>query len=393
MPSPDLDGARFTRVDWTDVTAGRRRPRGRTVGLLVGLTVVAVLFVYDLVAGPKHLVHELTWSPDRIDWLLLVSVVLFGRYVVVPLASDRRRARRYARELRGRPAALLSLVVIACFVVVALIGPELLDRSWPRLRHAEQPPVWDSKYVADSYDYHCVGELVDGWCHGSLQYPLGTNGIGEDVALLLARGTRIAMILGVSTVMIMGVVATAVGTAAGYLGGRVDDLLRSYIDIQQTVPAIVVYIVLSTMFLGNISGVTQGGLFAVAAVFGLFDWGGIARIVRSEVQARRSAGYVRAAKAAGASDLHVIRRHIAPNTTGTIVTSLTRRLPLIVIAQTLLAFLELNRAGSKSYGRLLHLAITWQSTFVVLLLVALTVAFGVFGDEVRDMIDPKSGVV
>ncbi|MEF8777089.1 MAG: ABC transporter permease [Haloarculaceae archaeon] len=394
MPSTDVDESRFTRIDWDAEAGGLARPRWRTIGLLTALAVVAVLFAYDFLVGPRQLVGALNWDLNRIDWLLLISVVLLGRYVGVPLASDRRHTRRYGRELLSRPPALASVLVLSGFVVVTLVGPELLDRTWPRLRHASQPPLFRSYYVADQWDFNCVGEMVNGYCHGSLQYPLGTTNVGEDIALLLARGVRIAVVLGISAAMIMGIVATAVGTTAGYVGGWVDDVLMSYVDVQQTVPAIVVYIVVATMFLGNVAGVTQGGLFAVALVFGLFDWGGIARIVRSEVMARRSAGYVRAARSAGASDLHVIRRHIIPNSTGTIVTSLTRRIPLLVIAQTILAFLELHRAGSKSFGRILRLTfgVNWKSAFVVILLVALTISLSIFGDEVRDVIDPRAEV-
>ena len=394
MPSTDLDGARFTAIDWEETADARTRPRGRTVGLVLALVVLAALFVYDLLVEPKFLVAPLRWDLNRIDWLLVLSLVILGRYVGFPLLADRRRSGRYVREFLSRPAALASVVILVGFALVALVGPEVLDRSWPRLEHANQPPFFASTSVEGKFGFNCVGPVVEGQCQGTLQYPLGTTNIGESRSLLLARGTRVAVVLGLSAAMIMGVVATAVGTTAGYLGGWVDDVLMSYVDVQQTVPAMVVYIVLATMFLGNFTGVTQGGLFAVAVVFGLFDWGGIARIVRSEVMARRSAGYVRAAKSAGASDLHVIRKHIIPNSTGTIVTSLTRRIPLLIIAQTILAWLELHRAGSKSWGRLLNIApgVNWQSTFVVILLVLLTVSLSLFGDEVRDVIEPSTEV-
>lgn len=394
MANDDLDAARFTDIDWESAAGGRRLPRWRTLGLAVAFVILAALFVYDFTVRPRQLVGALNWDLNRIDWLLLIALVFIARYLVLPLGTDRRRAKRYLGRLLRRPLAILSLLVLAGFVLVALVGPEILDRSWPRLAHADQPVFFEKRYVADDYGFTCVGRLADGYCHGSLRYPLGTTNVGEDVALLLARGVRVALVLSVSAAMIMGVIATVVGTTAGYLGGLVDDLVTAYLDIQGTVPAIVVYIVLATLFLGNIGGVTQGGLFAVAVVWGLFDWGGIARIVRSEVKARRSMGYVRAAQAAGASDLHVIRRHIIPNSTGTIATSVTRRIPLLVIAQTILAWLELNRAGSKSFGRLLRIFpdVNWKGFFVVLLIVLLTVSIGFLGDAVRDVIDPQAQV-
>ena len=393
MPSTSLDDARFTAIDWDDEERGLPRPRWRSVGLVLALAVLAVLFAYDFIARPRQLVGALNWDLTRIDWLLLISLVLLGRYVLFPLVADRRRTRRYVRAFLARPMALGSAVVLLGFVVVALVGPEVLDRSWARLRHANQPPFYAKVYVADAWDFHCVGEMTNGYCHGSLAYPLGTTQYGESISLLLARGVRVALVLGVSAAMIMGIVATAVGTTAGYVGGWVDDVLTSYVDVQQTVPGMVVFIVLATLFLGNLAGVTQGGLFAVAVVFGLFDWGGIARLVRSEVSTRRRAGYVRAAQSAGATDLGVIRRHIIPNSTGTIVTALTRRIPLLVVAQTLLAYLGLHRAGSKSFGRLLRPDVAGGKTFVVGLLVLLAISFSVFGDESRQVLDQGAEVV
>ncbi len=403
MPSSDLGDARFTAIDWDEESRVLPRPRGRSVGLVLALAVLAALFAYDFVVQPDELIAAFNWDVSRMDWLTLTSLVLLARYVGFPLVADRRRAGRYVREFLSRPAAVLSLLVLAFFGLVALVGPELLYQSFPKLSDRLNPPAFAGLYVDDLTMVHeCVGPVTDGTCQGTGKYLLGTTRIGEDLALLLARGVRVALVLGISAAMIMGLVATAVGTTAGYLGGWVDDVLMSYVDVQQTVPAIVVYIVLATLFLGSLEGVTQGGLFAVALVFGLIDWGGIARIVRSEVQARRSLGYVRAARAAGASDLHVIRRHIIPNSTGTIVTSLTRRIPLLILAQTALAYLALNRVGSKSLGRILRIGLEprhmawhrkwWITTFAVVVLILLVIGFSVFGDEVRDIIDPQSEV-
>lgn len=403
MPSTELDDARFTAIDWDAESGGWTRPRGRTIGLVVAMGVLAALFAYDFLVRPDELFAALNWDVARMDWLTLASMVIFGRYVVFPLLADRRRSAGYVRTFLRRPAGVISLLVLLFLAFVALFGPEILYRTYPRLTDRLQPPAFSAVFVDDlNIIYECVGERSSGFCHGTWKYPLGTTRIGEDMTLMLARGTRIAFVLGFSAAMIMGLIATAVGTTAGYLGGWVDDVLMSYVDIQQTVPAIVVYIVLATLYLGNVSGVTQGGLFAVALVFGLFDWGGIARVVRSEVMARRSSGYVRAARSAGASDLHVIRRHIIPNSTGTIVTSLTRRIPLLILAQTALAYLEIHRAGSRSLGRLLrsgldgqHMAWPrkwWVTTFAVILLIIMVVSFSVLGDEVRDIIDPQSEV-
>lgn len=402
MPSSSLEDAGFTDIDWAEESGGRSLLDAPTLGLLTGFLAVAALLAYDWFVGTPFGV--LNWDPTRMDWLVLTAAVLFGRYGVYPLVRDRDRTVSALRALLARPAGALSFVFVVGSLLVALVGPELVSFGYPRLEHRLQPPVFARIHVADVYAYNCVGELSNGYCHGTWRYPFGTDRYGQSVTELLFNGNRVAVKLGLTTAAIMGVVATAVGTTAGYVGGLVDDALMGYIDVQQTIPAIIVYVVLATLFLGEIGGVSDGGLFALAVVFGLLDWGGIARLVRSDVLTRRSAGYVRAARAAGASDLHVIRRHVVPNSTATVVTALTRRVPLLVLAQVALAYLELNRADSLSLGLTLRLALSsriqnlpwyetwWLSVFALAFLVAFVVAYSLFGDELRDVLDPNEGM-
>lgn len=403
MPSTDTDDALFTTIDWEAESSSRFRPRRRTIGFAVALATIAALLAYDFVVAPEELITQLKWDPTRMDWLVLTSIAVFGRYVALPLAVNRRRTIRYGRELLSRPAGVLSLGAILFLVIVALVGPDLLYSGYPKLMDRFQPPAFSSLDTSSlTIAYECAGEMSGEVCHGSMKYLFGTTRIGEDITLLIAQGIRVALILGFAAGMVMAIVATVVGTVAGYYGGLVDDILTRYVELQQTVPALVVFVVFATLFLGEYSSVTEGGLFSLALVFGLLDWGGIARLVRSEVFTRRSSGYVRAAKAAGASDIQVIRRHIIPNSTATIVTAVTRRIPLLVLAHTALAYLEIHRAGARSLGRLLRIGLArahltwhqkwWVTTFAVLALILITVSFNVFGDVIRDVIDPKSEV-
>jgi len=260
--------------------------------------------------------------------------------------------------------------------------------------------VYTTTSTEIDYNYECVGRVVEGRCHGSWTYPLGTNRIGENVLELVAEGLHVAMKLGVAAGVIMVVLGVVVGATAGYVGGRVDDLLMRYVDIQQTVPAVVVYILVASLFLGEYGGIPDGGLFTLAVVFGLLDWGGIARLVRSQALQLRTTGYVRAARAAGASRLWVLRNHVVPNTTSTALTAVTRRIPLLVLAQVALAYLELNQV-SASFGRTMRAGLFgdaawhekwWVTTAAVVVLVVLVVSFSVFGDVLRDVLDPQTEV-
>jgi peptide/nickel transport system permease protein len=399
-----LGSATFTDIDW-EQEAGYRFDQGLpTIGLLVALVVVVVAFAYDYTVQPRYLVDALNWDLTRADWLFLVASVLFVRYGIVPLVLNRDRLRTQVRAFARHPAGVVSLVYILLFAVLGVMGPDLFfPKEYARLKYRFQPPVF-AKFPMDSLAYYnCAGQVVNGYCHGSWEYPLGTTRIGQNVLKLILYGMRIALQIGFTAGMIMALVATGVGTIAGYYGGLVDDALMGYVNVQQTIPAIVVYIILSTMYLGTYEGVTDGRMVALILVFGLLNWGGTARLIRSGVLKRRETGYVRAAQSAGASNLRIMRRHIIPNSKATIVTSLSRQMPLLILVQVALAFLGINRVATQSLGRVLRMVHAnphhlnwpeqwWVSIFPMLFLLCTVVAFNVLGDVLRDVLDPQEEV-
>ncbi|WP_232686680.1 ABC transporter permease [Halobacterium zhouii] len=392
MPSTDTDVPRFTAIDWDDESSRTVPLRPRTVGFGLALLAVAALFAYDHVYVTTALIG--TWNPTRMDWLFLVAAMVTVRYGVVPLVFDRDRTATYVRAFLSHPLGVASFGYLLVLGVVGLVGPDVFGMARVDYAAKMQPPAFTSVYAENIPLHNCVGRVVGEYCHGTLAYPLGTTKVGEDMVRVIVYGMHIGFKLGLSTAVLLVLVATAVGTTAGYAGGWVDDVLMGYVDVQQAIPAIVLYIILATLYLGK-------GLFALALVFGLFDWGGIARLVRSETLKRRSSGYVRAARAAGASDLHVVRRHVVPNSTATIVTALTRQIPVLILIQVALAYLKLNRVNVRSLGEVLlrGLASTpvpwyrrwWVTVFVVATLAVTVIAFNVFGDVLRDVLDPQEG--
>ncbi|MDH5020134.1 ABC transporter permease [Halobacterium rubrum] len=390
MPSSRLDGADFTSVDWASVD-DRRRVRLRTVGLVLAVAALAAAFVYDnwLHSGPL-------WGryyPQRIDWLFWFGAIVFARFVLVPAAVDRERTARYWRRVRGDPLAVGSVAYLVVFVLLALFAPEFRGIGRASLSQQLQPP-WLFGVPADAIS-ECVGPVVGGQCRGTLAHPFGTSGLGIDVFSWVVYGMREILMVALSAAALMGIIATAVGAVAGYYGGWVDDVLMRYVDVQQTVPTVVVYVLVATLVLRD------KGLVVLALFFGLLDWGGIARLVRSNVIKQRSEGYVRAARTAGASDRHVLRKHLVPNASPAIATSLSRRVPMLVLTQVGLAFLLLSESNMRSIGELLRRGLAaryisggwmakWWVTVSAVVVVALTVAsLNVAGDAARDALDPR----
>jgi len=393
MPSTGADAPRFTTVDWADEASGLPRVQVRTVGFVVALLALAALFAYDYSVSPNSLVWS--WDLTRMDWLSLLAGVVGVRYGVVPLVADRDRTTRYVAALGRQPAAVLSFAYLFAFAVLGILGPETFGYATADFTRELQPPVYTSVNADPFVNYACIGDMVNERCHGTWKYPLGTTRVGEDVAKFVVYGMHIALKLALSAGILMVLVATAVGTAAGYFGGWIDDVLMWYVDIQQTIPAVVVYIIVAYTFLDD-------GLFTLALVFGLFDWGGIARLLRSETLKRRSSGYVRAARSAGASHLHVLRKHVVPNAADTIVTALTRQIPVLILIQVALSYLQLNTVNLRSLGEVLTRGLStnpvpwfqrwWVMGSVVVFLVVTVVAFNLLGDAIGDVLDGQTEV-
>jgi peptide/nickel transport system permease protein len=372
------------------------------VGALVAL---AVAFAYDVavVADGPMLVWVLTWDgaqlyvlrldPGGVGWLAGLSLVLFAFTVVVPLATNRRRTVHYWHQLRRRPLAILSLGYLVAATLVGFLGPVVFGEPTIRTQWSYQPPLFTSVEIGYPLT-RCAGRVVDGACHGSLWFPTGTDQLGREMWARVVVALRVSMTVALVTSMLIVPLATAVGTAAGYLGGRVDAVLMRYVDVQQTIPAIVVYLVLVV--------VAGRSLFLIVLVFGLLSWGGVARVVRSEVLQRREARHVLAARGQGASHWWVIRKHVLPNTSNTVFTALSLQVPVLILAEAALAYLRLGERYSDSFGQLVALGMrshvpgynfpnAWWIAVIPAAFLALTVlSFNVLGDALRDVLDPHS---
>jgi peptide/nickel transport system permease protein len=178
-----------------------------------------------------------------------------------------------------------------------------------------------------------------------------------------------------------------VGTVAAYAGGLVDEALMRYVDVQLVFPAFFLYLLLTYLF--------GGSLFMFILIFGLTGWGSIARLVRSEALQRREEEYVRAARSAGAGTAYVIRRHLVPNVSNTVITAATLLVPGFILFEASLSFLSLGDPTVPSWGQVIAAGrddlntAWWVSTFPGLFLFTTILAFNFVGDAFRDALDPR----
>ncbi|WP_276279062.1 ABC transporter permease [Halorussus caseinilyticus] len=369
------DGAATTR---------RASVGGRFAAFGLGTLGLGVGFAIDrFVRGDRPLVAGI--DPSGLDWLFALSWLALATFVVWPLVARPRMTRTYWGRLRTNRLAVASLAYLVVFLVVGTVGPWFLEPDL-NFGHANQPPMFFT--ITDGLVYNCLGPVVDGRCHGTLRYPLGTNGTGKSVLALLVSGMRVSLLVSLVSATILVPVGVTIGVVAGYAGGWTDTLLMGYVDVQQTLPAFVLYLVLIFLF--------DKGLLLVVLVFGLTSWGGTARMVRSEVLQRRREGYVTAARNAGASHWHVLRKHVLPNVSSTVATAMSRQIPVFLLTEAAIAYLELNNLLLMSWGEIIALELRkgfpktwWASTFAVALLATTIVSFSVLGDAMRDVLDPK----
>lgn len=336
-----------------------------------------------------------------LDWLFLYSLAAILFYLVLPLASNRERTRAYWRQIRQSRVATASFGVLVAWALVALVGPEILDPGEPLYGASRgrlpvgQPPVGFS--VLETGVNTCIGQISDGRCHGSWQYPFGTSVAGNNVVAMTAIGARVAFQIATITVAIIIPLATIVGTTAATYGGRIDEFLMRYVDIQQSIPAFFV-IILAQEAISYINKGWGGSLLLIVAVFGLLNWGGIARIIRSEAREIIERDYVRAAQTAGASKFNVVRTHVVPNALPAVLTAVTVQIGWLILLEATLSYLGIGPADYETWGFIMQTNMTaayptvywWGVAYPALMLALVVISVQVFGDALQNVTDPRA---
>lgn len=390
--SRDTRSSLFEDLD--DERDGRQFPiSGVNAVFLAAFLVLVSAGLYEYLFTVPGLVPFWGFSLEPVELLFYLSLVLLLRVAAVPVALDGDRRRYLWRRLRRRPLALLSTGYLALFVLVGTFGPwavETFNIGYVTSRYGPaigQPPPGFTIPMSNRYVQVCTGHVVDGVCHGSWQYPFGTTARGSDLVDVTVQGARIALQVAVIASALAGPIATAVGTLSAYYGGRVDEVLMRYVDIQQVIPMIFVVIITQQVF--------GRSLFLIVLVFGLLNWGGMAHLVRSEALQRVDSQYVRAAELTGASDWRIIRRHLVPNVSGTIAVNVTLQMPTLVVVEAAIAFLGFAAPNTYSWGATIsqgfeYLPTMWWIAVIPAVFLALTAAsLHVLGDALREVLDPR----
>jgi peptide/nickel transport system permease protein len=270
----------------------------------------------------------------------------------------------------GRRLPLISLGIIAVFVLLAILAPILspADPHDQSLRNRFTPPVWQEG--------------------GTWKYPLGTDRLGRDMLSRIIWGSRVSLAAGVITVLVASAFGAAVGLVAGYYGGRVDAALMRGTDATLSFPVILLALILA---------VTVGPSFTnVVVAIAVILWARFARVIRGQVLTLMQLDFIAQSRIAGAGAWRIITRHLFPNTLNTLVVLVTLQIGYVIIVEASLSFLGAGIPpptpawGSMiSEGREFVTSAWWVSMFPGLAIMLVVLAFNLLGDWLRDTLDPK----
>ncbi len=274
------------------------------------------------------------------------------------------RCRRQWNALLREPGTALGLFLVVTLLTAGLLAP------WIPL--------------ADPTEINLPERLLS----PSLEHPLGTDHLGRDTLSRIIHGTRTTLLAAAATLLLSMTIAVTVGMLSGYYGGWPDTALMGVVDLLLAFPSLILALA--------VAGALGPGLLNVLLAVGAVWWVGHARIIRGITLGERQMGYVTAARAAGAGDLRIILRHIAPNILGQIVVLASLDVGWIILGVAGLSFLGLGaQPPTPEWGAMLNDARPHLQTAPHLLLLpgaAIFVAvlgFNLVGDGLRDLLDPR----
>jgi peptide/nickel transport system permease protein len=282
----------------------------------------------------------------------------------------RRRAFSSAwREFRRDRAGMAGLAILVVFVAVALAAPLLADEAGLRAVNATANDPWATP-----------GEFS----------PLGTDSLGRSVWTQLVWGSRVSLLVGLAATLIAIVIGTVVGIAAGFYGRRVGGVLMRLTEWFLVIPFLPLAIALAAVLGPSIGN--------IILVIGITSWPSTARLVRSQVLTLKERLYVDRSRALGATDAHLMGRHILPNVSGLILANTTLTVPIAILSETTLSFLGLGDPSNASWGKMLEDAFQqgamtqeawWYYVPPGLCIVLVVMAFVLIGHALEQILDPR----
>jgi oligopeptide transport system permease protein len=297
------------------------------------------------------------------------------------------------RQFRRNKLAMTGLVYLIFLAFVAVFAPAIAPHN----------PVQSDLVHAGRLRQAAWITTADPKTTGTWDYPLGTDGNGRDVFSRLVYGARISLVVGFIPMAVVLLIGVPIGLAAGFTGGRTDNLLMRFTDVVYAFPALLFFIIMQISLGETPLGRVLNGLVLLFLTLSIINWTGVARLVRGETLSLKEKEFVEAARASGAGAGRLISRHILPNALGPIIVAAAFIVPGAIIAEAVLSYLgiglrpdvDLNAPFPTSWGQMIQLGQTmyriqpWLLIAPSLAVALITLAFTFVGDGLRDALDPR----
>lgn len=299
------------------------------------------------------------------------------------------------RRLRRNKMAMVCLWLLVIITLIAVIVPYFYPYTYTQ-QDVTAKHLGPFEYSKKEQARIAQGEKV-------FPHIMGTDNLGRDYCIRVVYGTRISLMVGFVSALIVILIGIVYGSISGYFGGKVDLIMMRIVDIIYSLPDVLIVILLSVAIKDFISTSKNSmiirlgpGMISIFIVFGLLYWVGMARQVRGQVLSIKEQEYVLAAKATGASAAHIIRKHMLPNCVSVIIITAAMQIPSAIFTESFLSFVGMGvsmpmpslgslasdaRSGLVSYPYLL--LFPSMSIFLIVL------SFNLLGNGLRDAFDPK----
>lgn len=297
------------------------------------------------------------------------------------------------KRLLKNKLAVFGLIVMVLMVVAVVIGPPII-----RMTTGFTPDFIPG-------DSNLIKSFPP-----SMQHPMGTDEAGRDLLARVLQGGRISLMVGIISTIVSLLVGVSFGAIAGYMGGKIDNVMMRFVDILYAIPYILIVIVLMAAFGGentpkwieSISNIFGGGaglnqIFLLFFALGLVSWLTMARVVRGQILSLKNQEFVLAAKATGVSTPSIIFKHLVPNALGPVIVYATLTIPSVMLTEAFLSFLGIGvQAPYASWGSLCADGIKnigifpWQLIFPGVTMALTLFSLNFLGDGIRDALDPQT---
>ncbi len=267
-------------------------------------------------------------------------------------------------RLRQNKMAMTALGILALIILAALIGP-----------------------LFSKYNYYS-NDLLSTNKPPSSDHWFGTDDLGRDIFVRTWYGARISLIVGLAAAAIDLLIGVIYGGIMGFFGGRVDNIMNKVSEVLYSIPYLLVVILLLV--------VMEPSLFTIIVALTITGWITMSWIVRGEIMQLKNREFVLASRSMGAGSKRLLFRHLLPNAVGPIIVTITLSVPNAIFAEAFLSFLGLGvQAPIASLGSMISDSLTgwmyypWRFLFPAILISLTMLSFNIFGDGLRDALDPK----